>query len=114
MYIESNPAYLSKNKYIYILYHDICLSIKTFFLGNLISTIEATSLEENATISPATFEATEKYRMIDGDKLDGTFKHAASGFSTLIVKYKTNRDYGPVKEVGKKTLYIRDSGKASA
>lgn len=112
-YIEANPTYLSENKYIYTMYHDICLSVKTFFLGNLISTIEATSLIENIPISPATFDVPAKYRMIDGDKLDVTYKEAASGFSTIIVNYTTKRDYYQTKAEGKKTLYCKENGKKS-
>ncbi len=112
-YVEANPAYLSKNKYIYIVYHDICLSMKTFFLGNLISTIEATSMEENIEISPSAFQVPAKYRMIEGDKLDGTYKQAASGFSSIIVNYITKKDYYQTKAEGKKTLYSKDQGKKS-
>jgi hypothetical protein len=79
-YIEANPTYLSENKYIYIVYHDICLSMKTFFLGNLISSIEATSFEENISIPPTSFEVPKKYRMIEGNKLDGTSKQTDSSF----------------------------------
>jgi hypothetical protein len=35
-------------------------------------------------------------------------------FSTLIVNYTTKRDYGQTREEGKRTIYIRDNGKASA
>ena len=113
VYIEANPAFLSENKYIYTMYHDICLSMKTFFLGNLISTIEATSFEENNAIPSATFEVPEKYRMIEGDKLDRTYKEATSGFNSIIVNYTTNRDYYQTKADGKKTLYSKEHGKKS-
>jgi len=112
-YVEANPAYLSKNKYIYIVYHDICLSMKTFFLGNLLSTFEATNFEENIAIPPITFQVSPKYRLIDGDKLDGTYKQAASGFSSIIVNYTTKRDYYQTKAEGKKTLYSKEHGKKS-
>ena len=112
-YIESNPAYLSKNKNIYIVYQDICLSEKTFFLGNLIGKFEATSLEENVTIAASTFEVPQKYRMIDGDKLELKNKEVASGFNTLIVNYITKIDYYQTKGEGKKTLYSKDQGKKS-
>jgi hypothetical protein len=112
-YIESNPAYLSKNKYIYIVYQDICLSEKTFFLGNLLGTYETTSLEENITIAASTFDVSQKYRMIDGDKLELKNKEAGSGFNTLIVNYITKIDYYQTKGEGKKTLYCKDQGKKS-
>jgi hypothetical protein len=112
-YVWKNFASVTDDKYIFIVYHDICLSMKTFFLGNLISTIEATSFEENISIPPASFEVPKKYRMIEGDKLDVTYKQAASGFSSIIVNYTIKRDYYQTKAEGKKTLYSKEHGKKS-
>ncbi len=112
-YIVANPAYLTKDKYIFVVYQDICLSQKYYWGGSLLGTTEATSLEENIAISPATFEVPAKYRMIDGDKLDETYKQSASGFSTIIVNYTIKKDYYQTKAEGKKTLYSKDQGKKS-
>jgi len=112
-YRYTNSAFASVDRYLFIVYHDICLSSKFFFLGNLLSTIEATNFEENSTIPASVFEVPEIYRIIDGDMLDVKNEKAVSAFSTLIVDYKTISDYGQIKEEGKKTLYIRDDGKSS-
>jgi len=112
--ISYNAMISTKDKYIFLVYKDICLSVKNYLAGvQLISTVEATSFEENIPIPRATFEVPERYRMIDGDKLDGTYHQAASGFSTIIVNYKTQRDYYQTKGGGRKTLYSKEHGKKS-
>lgn len=112
-YRYSNFAFGSTDRYLFIIYHDICLSSKLYFMGNLLSTIEATSFEENSTIPTSVFEIPETLRIIDGDMLEVKNEKATCGFSTLIVDYQTHKNYGQVKEEGKKTLYIRDNGKSS-
>lgn len=109
-----NFALSSKDKMEFIVYHDICLSDKYYLGGNLLSTIEATSFEENISIPPSVFEVPQQYRIIDGDKLESTIDKSVPEFSTIIVEYNTKRDYGQTKEEGKKTIYIKDGGKASA
>ncbi len=109
-----NFALSSKDKIEFLVYHDICLSSKYYLGGNLLTTIEAISFEENISIPTSVFEVPENSRIIDGDKLEAPNKIVDSGFKTLIVNFDTKKDYGQVKEEGKKTLYIRDSGKASS
>ena len=109
-----NFALSSKDKIEFIVYHDICLSSKYYLGGNLLTTIEAISFEENISIPASVFEIPQNSRIIDGDKLEAPNKIVDSGFSTLIINFDTKKDYGQVKEEGKKTLYIKDSGKVSA
>jgi len=97
----------------YLVYHDICLSTTYYYNSTFISSVVATSFEENIAIPPLTFEVPAKYRLIDGDKLDKTYKEAASGFSSIIVNYTTKTDYYQTKAEGKKTLYSKDQGKKS-
>jgi len=112
-YNEANFQFGGIEKTTYLVYHDICLSTTYYWNGMFISSVVATSLEENITIPPATFVAPAKYRMIDGDKLDGTYKQSAAGFSSIIVNYTTKTDYYQTKAEGKKTLYSKDQGKKS-
>jgi hypothetical protein len=112
-YVVANPAYLTRDTYIFTVYHDICLSQKYLWGGKLLGTTEASSFEENMAIPPATFEVPAKYRLIDGDKLDGTYKEAASGFSSIVVNYTTKSEYYQTKSEGRKTLYSKEQGKKS-
>lgn len=113
-YKVSNDAFSSIDKYLFIVYSDICLSWKYYFGNNLLTTIEATSFEENISIPSSVFEVPENYRIIDGDKLDVKNENAVSEFSTIIIDFTTNKNYGQIKEEGKKTLYVKDNGKTSA
>jgi hypothetical protein len=108
-----NFALSSKDKYEFIVYHDICLSSKRYVGGNLLSTINATSFQENVSMPTSVFDLPISFRMIDGDKLDVTYNQATSGFTTIIVNYKTKRDYYQTKAEGKKTLYSKEHGKKS-
>ena len=109
-----NFAISSKDKILFLVYHDICLMEQYYLGGNIWTSIEATNFEENIPIPTSVFEVPSNMRIIDGDKLDIKNKSASSGFNTLIVSYKTSQDYGQVKEDGIKTLYIKDNGKTSA